>query len=384
MNVAFVTPQDTAGLAAWSGIPHYMLRALRGAGLAVTTIDNLRPGGRLRARLKTVAYARLRGQTYRPDRDPATLRAYARQVDAALSAAARHGAAPDAILSTGTRPLAYLPPGAPAAIWTDATFAGMVDFYPSFSRLARETLRDGHRAERAALARCSLAIFASDWAARTAVEAYDVPAERVRVVPFGANLDETPSPEAVADIIRGRSREKLRLLFVGVDWFRKGGDVAAAVVEQLNRGGQRAELDVVGCVPPRPLPQWARVHGFVAKHEEAGRRLLDQLYRDCHFLILPSRAECWGIVIGEAGAYGMPVVAADVGGIPSAVREGENGRTFPPEAGADAYATYLAETFASAAGYEALATAAHRHYLARLNWPVAAARVAELLRDLVA
>lgn len=47
-------------------------------------------------------------------------------------------------------------------------------------------------------------------------------------------------------------------------------------------------------------------------------------------LVLPSRSETWGLVVNEAFACGLPVVASDrVGCVPDLVRPGETGEVYP-------------------------------------------------------
>lgn len=41
---------------------------------------------------------------------------------------------------------------------------------------------------------------------------------------------------------------------------------------------------------------------------------LENEYKSCKILVLPSRNECWGLVINEAASYGMPIVASDGSG----------------------------------------------------------------------
>ena len=99
-------------------------------------------------------------KNYLRDREPLTLRSYAKQVERQLSRIK-----PDIVFSPGTKPIAYLRTDKPIIFWADATFDGMVDFYPEFTNLCDETMRNGRAMEQAALSNCRLAIYASEWAA---------------------------------------------------------------------------------------------------------------------------------------------------------------------------------------------------------------------------
>lgn len=52
---------------------------------------------------------------------------------------------------------------------------------------------------------------------------------------------------------------------------------------------------------------------------------LMDLYRNAHVFVLHSKEESQGIVLAEAMAVGLPVVATNVGGIPDVVKDGESG-----------------------------------------------------------
>jgi len=65
--------------------------------------------------------------------------------------------------------------------------------------------------------------------------------------------------------------------------------------------------------------------GFIGQPAE-----IFSVYQNCHALVLPSQREPWGLVVNEAAASGLPIVAsAGVGAVPELVREGINGITFP-------------------------------------------------------
>ena len=320
-------------------------------------------------------YAR-RSKHYDMERDPLLLRCYARQVRAALS-----DIAADVVFSPGTIPIAYLKTEKPIVFWTDATFAGMIDFYGYVSNLCRETIRDGNKMEQSALSRSRLAIYSSDWAAQTAINYYRVDPRKVRVVPFGANVDGDRDWQTVEAVVSRKALDRCQLLFIGVDWLRKGGDKALSVAARLNQKGMPTTLHVVGCTPPVSVPRWVTVHGFVSKHSEEGRRQLDRLFNESHFLILPSRAECYGIVLSEASSFGLPSLATNVGGIPTAIRNGVNGYMFPLDADDDEYADYVLGVMASRETYQRLALTSFKEYSERLNWSSIGNNVSQLIHE---
>jgi glycosyltransferase involved in cell wall biosynthesis len=58
--------------------------------------------------------------------------------------------------------------------------------------------------------------------------------------------------------------------------------------------------------------------------------VVSALYRTCDVLVLPSDYEPWALVINEAAAAGLAIIASDVvGAAPELVRDGVNGRVFP-------------------------------------------------------
>ena len=93
-----------------------------------------------------------------------------------------------------------------------------------------------------------MAIFASDWAASIAKDYHHIDPGKVKVVPFGANVEHNNNIQDVS-YIEDRSKNVCKLLFIGVDWKRKGGDIAFKTAEGLNKKGLKTELTVVGCEP---------------------------------------------------------------------------------------------------------------------------------------
>jgi glycosyltransferase involved in cell wall biosynthesis len=378
LRAAYVTTYDPADVRAWSGLGYYIRRCLGLAGIATDTVGPLARRDHPVAQLWRLE-ARLRGRRYAIERDHRVARAYSLDVARRLESLTS-----DLVFSPGTIPIAYLAPGRPVALWADATFGAIAGFYPEFRSLSKRALRTGAMLEARALERASVAFYASEWAAKSAVEDHGADPGKVEVVPFGANLPIAHARDDVRAMIHARPRDRCRLLFVGVDWARKGGDRAIEVARLLNERGLPTELHVVGSGPSkgRALPTWVRVHGFVDPSSPDGAAALKRLYASSHVLIHPARAECFGVVFCEAAAHGVVSAASRVGGIPSAVREGVTGALFDVAAPSDEYAAYLWSLLEDLESYERLALSAFDEYERSLSWEAAASRVGPRLAQI--
>jgi glycosyltransferase involved in cell wall biosynthesis len=308
-------------------------------------------------------YYKARGWTYRPDREPSYLKSLARQIERRVQ-----GLVADVLIAPGSHVVAELRTPHPKVFVADATFANVLDFYDSFTNCAPEFVRQGHDQDRQALANCAAAIYPSAWAAQTAITRYGAAPAKIHVIPFGGNL-VPPNEATVGTWIDQRRFDRLRILFIGRDWYRKGGDTVLAACSILDRGSVPLSLDLVGVERvPATLPRYARLHGRLNKNIPEQRRQLESLLRHAHVLFVPSRAENYGMVFCEAAGFGVPSLASAVGGITAAVRHGQTGFTLPAGAKPEAFADILEELFRDRTCHQRLALASLQDYHARLSW----------------
>ncbi len=179
----------------------------------------------------------------------------------------------------------------------------------------------GHADEREVLAAAAAVVTTSEWSRRRLGELYALPADRVHVAVPGVDAAGLAPGTTAGDA----------LLCVGAVTPAKGHDVlldALATVADLSwrcacvgsldrapafadRVRRRAWEDVlrdrVGFSGPRTGPE------------------LDRAYAAADLLVLASRAETYGMVVTEALARGLPVLATDVGGVTEALGRGEDG-----------------------------------------------------------
>ena len=178
------------------------------------------------------------------------------------------------------------------------------------------------RLNRDCFARAERLVAWSEWAKRGLVDRYEVPPEKVTVIPPGVDCGQWAARE------RSHSTHDagpVRILFVGADFTRKGGAILLAAVRRLRAGGAEVELDVVtrDTIPPEP---GLTVHNGLGPNSPA---LID-LYWKADIFCLPTFADCLALVLAEAGVAGLPLVSTEVGATRELVRPEETGLLVPP------------------------------------------------------
>lgn len=208
----------------------------------------------------------------------------------------------------------------------------------------------------------------STWAARSVIDDYGVPAERVEVIPPGVDLARWA--------YRPHERSgKMRILFIGGDFARKGGPVLVEAWRRLP--ADAAELVIVTRSPVQPEPGITVYDDLQPNSAE-----LIALAQSCDVFVLPTRAEAFGIAAVEAAAVGLPVIAGDVGGLRDIVRHDTTGFLVPAD-DVDALTTYLMRLHADEALRRRLGAAARAHAAAHFDAAHNGRRIIGLLRQIL-
>ena len=161
----------------------------------------------------------------------------------------------------------------------------------------------------------------------------------------------------------------LTLLYLAVEWERKGGRIAFEALQHLHEAGIKARLIVCGCIPPDSFrhPDM-EVIPFLNKNKKEDHDRFVHLLSTSHFLILPTRADCSLLVACESNAYGMPAISTDTGGVSDVVKDGINGYCLTYEAGGDRYAALIAGIYTDRERYHNLIVSSRKRYEDELNW----------------
>lgn len=216
----------------------------------------------------------------------------------------------------------------PAVIVTDVTPCQLDDMGPLYGRAPRQDTWFAHRRRQAYLDifhATRLIAPCSEWVKRSLMADYQVPEERILVTPHGVDTDQWRPPARP----RGESREpesRPRILFVGGDFHRKGGD--RLLDWYIQRGKDMCDLHMVTRTPPSLGESVPGLHFHV--NLETNDAELVQLYHEADLFVLPTLADCFGVASIEAMATGLPVITSAVGGVPEIVDDGMQGYLIDP------------------------------------------------------
>jgi glycosyltransferase involved in cell wall biosynthesis len=191
---------------------------------------------------------------------------------------------------------------------------------PLATALDTDADASAQRSERVVLRAATGVVVTSEWTRRQVLARYAIPARRVHVARPGVDRVSAPSRP-----VHGQ------LICIGVLSRHKGQDLLVEALADL------AERDW-HCVLAGPID---RDPGFAEQLQARITRLgyghrvwltgvltgeaLSHAYRTADLLVAPSRSETYGMTVTEALAHGLPVIAADVGGLPEALGSTEDG-----------------------------------------------------------
>lgn len=269
--------------------------------------------------------------------------------------------------------LSYLETKVPIVLFSDCVMASMMGYYWFPTHRLEKQAND---IQLRALKTANHVVLTSEWAKQAAIEEYGVPADMIDIVHFGANVE--------IESFQKQKHNGVNLLFVGIDGARKGVDIAIDCVRWLCEldPDRSYHLDIVGCSPKCADNPNITVHGLLNRNNPRERELLESLRAAADFFILPTRAECAGIVFNEAGAYSIPSITYRTGGIPDYVIDGENGILLDLSATGKDFAERLIEVIDCDGEVERLGQVANEMYHTEYNWQRAGERFVEIIERL--
>jgi len=382
--VSMVYPHPKAGF--WPGIERQvgdMAAALRDAGANVNVITSFRNGGAEREEHQGVRVFRVRDSAH-------TLGRLGYVMDLHVKSFGTQALKLREVLDQSDVIESFVPlPESTVLSRRDLSVFAFFAHRDRPSRLSEYLhLPEHYKMERSFFHRVKAVIVASSESRRVLATEYGVPETKIEIVPLGVAprfLEQGMGNVERKDVgIVGShpSGEPARLLYVGPLIRRKGLRTLVEALSILRRSDLGVRAVLAGSGPEKAsletlaaslgVGDLLEFPGFVAEAD------LLPLYRQADLFVFPSRKEGFGLVLVEAMASGLPVVASSAPPIPEVV--GEAALLFKPEDPED-LARAVVRALKDPALRARLREAGKRRVCERYLWSRVAERTLEIYRS---
>ena len=163
---------------------------------------------------------------------------------------------------------------------------------------------------------------------------FGVPAEKIRFIPRGVDLERYHWKDPRREAARGDWQVAAIGRISPIKGLRELIRAFAVVVKQM----PKTKLHIVGSAESKHLGHLAELKSWVSRLELGESVMFDGYQQDVpsvlhqmDLLVMPSTCEeAFGRILIEAGASGVPVIASRVGGVPEVISERKSGLLVPP------------------------------------------------------
>ena len=283
----------------------------------------------------------------------------------------------DAAFVFGCSNTAFIKTSTPIVYFTDATTHVMQGYYWNYGWLLA---KEADFIQGRCLRNNTINLAASSWALEDMVNYFEVSRQKCMLCQFGANVEiDNTIPTS-----KGKGKD-INILFVGAEWERKGGDIAIDTLRRLKEmdKDRHFKLHMVGKKPEKDISEKDVTHyGFLNRNIPEQEALHTKLFKESDIFLLPTKAECAGIVFCEASAYGIPCVTYDTGGIADYVMNGVNGFRLAPGASGKEFAETILNILNTPSLKDKLSEGGKKLYKDSLNWDACGKTISSVIERL--
>jgi len=381
-RIIFLTSFDPRIPTVRSGTPYFMLQALKRQGYKIEIIGPIKlPFERVFQGINRILDKILK-KRFDYKHSSLTSRYYSKKFSERLRKIDIYDGDSVIFAPLSSVEISDLKSNIPIIYTSDTSFEQLANYNSDYNNYFGFSYADSCKVEDRAISKSRIVTYPSEWAAAYARNKYQTPEKLFKVINWGANFIEEPDSNHIENVSSTANSGPINCLFVGVNWDRKGGEIALKAIEYARSLGCDISLTVCGCSPSLEQHSWIRVNGFLDKDIESDRHLLAASYYEADLFILPTKAESYGHVFCEAAAYGLPVIAHNTGGISSIVKDSHTGFLFDDGNDYISMGESIVELYNDRDKLRAMAHNAMRRYQEELSWDSWGGHMRGLIEDI--
>jgi len=210
------------------------------------------------------------------------------------------------------------------ASYHDGNLAALLNSPFGYPNISKRYINNVLEYEKKLYSKIDILFPMSKWLADSFYRDFSVPYDKMEVVGVGANFSEIP-PNT------NKLHNEPNILFVGVNFTRKGGGLLLRAFEEVRKEIPSARLKIVSAYVPKTPIKNVDFIGLIDKNTTEGANELLKLYQWASVFVMPSLYEPFGIVFLEAMAHQIPCVGTNICAIPEIISDNKTGFVVEPK-----------------------------------------------------
>ncbi len=214
----------------------------------------------------------------------------------------------------------------------------------------------------------------SEWLRNSFIKDFNCPPDKVFAVGAGVNLKYIPE-------IISKDYSKHNILFIGIDFERKGGRVLLDAFKIVKREIQDACLTIIG---PNltDVPDGVISHGRIMKNTFEGEERLHTAYLNATIFVMPSIYEPFGIVFAEAMAHKLPCIGTKLCAMPEIIDHEKTGLILPYD-DVKTIAYKIIELLRDEKTLQQFGNAGYKKYINNYTWEAVSKKIVAIINGVL-
>ena len=360
----FIGRDDLTNVQTWSGIPFHINKAFEAYSTAPFFIDELGYPNTPSIKVKNQIRGWFNTKNYYSFE---TAKFYADQINKKLDQL--HLNYDFLFFIDFIEAIPFIKTKKPIIQYTDASKAHLKLLNYKTYQFTNKELQQVLELEQASFNNSDLVILTSNMAKNFIHKQYNLPNNKLSVLPFACHI----FPEPIDYSVNGpwkQSSEHCNFLFIANEWKRKGGDQAIELIKSLNENNFPAKLTICGAYPndsSKLEENYFDFYPFLHKDVEIEHQQIEKLMSNAHFLLLPTHADVTPLVLSEAFAFGLPIISSKVGAIDEIVGDSQ-GILFNPNFNIQQITHDIIKLFNSNKQYQQMRIACRKEFINKYHF----------------
>jgi len=279
----------------------------------------------------------------------------------------------DLAITISTITCAYVNIKCPLVVWIDNTYESFYSnkYYCSTPPILK-IKNESYDLDSLSFNKAQKVFVASGWLRNRILGQFQIDENKISILPRGANLTLKIDNKEVKKMIHQKIQSEVcNILFISSDWERKGGNIVINTFKELQRK-MSCTLTIIGNIKPKVKEDFfdpsISYLGFINKSSEDSFEIYFNLFKEAHFLLVPSKADGFGIVYAEAASFGVPSLAYAIMGVTESVKDGVTGKLLPEVASAEDFANLILNLWNNKDEYKQLSEHAYNYAAENFDW----------------